>query len=315
MTVNPVAVDVDPVKVDLGTPSSAVGIAGGHPLVTLRSRRRPRPFRWTLWAARILLLISAGLVLVPVVYQFGLSVKPSAGLFSAPLSPLTWPPTAEHYAQVLEGLPLWRYTLNSLVFALGVTVGQLLLAVPAAYALSHLRPRWGPAVFGAVLISLMVPFVVTYLPNYLLLARWGLLNTLPGLILPMLTAGYAIFLLRQHFLSFPREIIEAALVDGATTGQRLWRVLLPAHRAPVAALAVYLFISTWNQFVWPQLVAGRSESLTLTVAVQRFASGEGGNAWGPLMAAATLATLPTVLLYFFMRRALLDTFSEGAVKG
>ncbi|MBF6595607.1 MAG: carbohydrate ABC transporter permease [Thermaceae bacterium] len=267
------------------------------------------------WLARGLLLLAVALVLAPLLYQVGLSLKPANGVLASVLSPFSWPLTLDNYRMVLERLPFFRYLFNTLVFALGVTLGQIGLAVLAAYAFSFYR-FWGREIlFGLVLVSLMVPFVVTYLPNYLLLARWNLLNTLPGLILPMLAGGYGIFLLRQHFRSFPQSILEAAQVDGAGSWQTLWWVLVPANRPAILALAVYLFINAWNQFVWPLLVANKPEVYVLTVAVQRFAGGEGVNNWGAMMAAATLSTLPTLLLYLGMRRSILETFTEGAVKG
>lgn len=267
------------------------------------------------WLARGVLLLAVVAVLAPLLYQLGLSLKPAHEIFSSALSPLSWPPTVDNYQTVLEKLPFGRYLFNTLVFALGVTLGQIALAVPAAYAFSVYHFRGQGFLFGWVLVSLMVPFVVTYLPNYLLLARWNLLNTLPGLILPMLAGGYGIFLLRQHFKSFPRSILEAAQVDGASSWQILWRVLVPANLAAISALAMYLLINAWNQFVWPSLVANQPEVYVLTVAVQRFAGGEGVNNWGAMMAAATLATLPTLLLYLAMRQAILETFAEGAIKG
>lgn len=267
------------------------------------------------WLARGVLLLAVAAVLAPMLYQVGLSLKPAPEIFGSALSPLSWPPILDNYRSVLEKLPFARYLFNTLVFALGVTLGQLALAIPAAYAFSAYRFHGQGFLFGLVLVSLMIPFVVTYLPNYLLLARLGLLNTLPGLILPMLAGGYGIFLLRQHFKSFPLSILEAAQVDGASSWQILWRVLVPANLPAISALAVYLLINAWNQFVWPLLVANRPEVYVLTVAVQRFAGGEGVNDWGAMMAAATLATLPTLLLYLAMRRAILETFTEGAIKG
>jgi len=186
---------------------------------------------------------------------------------------------------------------------------------PAAYAFAYRRFALERPLFALVLLSLMVPFVVTYIPNYLTVASWGLIGTLPGMILPLLGSGYGAFLLRQHFKSFPVSILEAARVDGATPFQELTRVLLPANRAALTSLGVYLFISSWNQFIWPLLIGSKESAYILTVAVQRFVSGEGGTNWGPMMAAATLATLPTVFLYLAVWRGMLSTFSEGAVKG
>jgi ABC-type glycerol-3-phosphate transport system permease component len=220
---------------------------------------------------------------------------------------------------VLQTVPMWRYLWNSVVFSFGVAFGQLILAVPAAYAFSYFEFRFKNLLLGLVLLSLMVPFVVTYIPNYLLLAQFKLINTVPGLILPMLgvSLGFGIFLLRQHFMSFQKEIMEAAMIDGASSWQTLTRVVAPANTAAITALLIYILINTWNQFIWPLLIGGgRVESYTLTVGVQMyFTNPESGSRWSSIMAASTLTALPTVVIYLLMRRNILRTFTEGAVKG
>jgi sn-glycerol 3-phosphate transport system permease protein len=266
-------------------------------------------------AARVALAVVAGLMLLPLVYQLGLSFKAPEDVFVNPINPVPSQPTLANYAAVLTTLPMGTYLLNSLIFALGVTLGQIALAVPAAYALSHGRFAGRQFFLSLVLLSMMVPFVITYIPNYLTVASWGLIGTLPGMILPLLGGGYGIFLLRQHFASFPASILEAARVDGANTVQTLLLILLPANRAATTSLFVYLMIQSWNQLIWPQLIGARESAFTLTVGVQRYANGEGGNAWGPMMAAAVLASLPTLILYLLVRRGVLTTFSDGAVKG
>ncbi|MFD3004573.1 carbohydrate ABC transporter permease [Thermus tengchongensis] len=262
----------------------------------------------------LLLGFSAFLVLLPFAYQVSLSLTPPEALFGSPW-PFHHPLTLENYRVVLEKLPMGRYTLNTFLFALGSALGQILLGLLAAYALVFRPPPWTGLFLGLFVLSMLVPFVVTYLPSYLLVARLGLLNTFPGLILPMLTAGYAAFLLRQHFLGFPREILEAAVVDGAGTRDLLFRILVPANLPTLLALFITLFIGAWNQFVWPLLVANRPDMYVLTVAVQRFAGGEGANAWGPLMAASVLATLPTLVLFLAFHRTILQTLMEGGVRG
>jgi ABC-type glycerol-3-phosphate transport system permease component len=264
------------------------------------------------WLAAVL-GVAALVNLIPFLYQVGLSLAPPERIFASP-----WPFagfTLENYQYVLEKLPFGRYVWNTLVFALGVSLGHLLLSLLAAYAFVRYRFPLQETLFALFLISLMVPFVVTYLPSYLLVAQLGLLNTFPGLILPMLTAGYGVFLLRQHFRHFPREVLEAALVDGADGLTLLFRVLAPASLATLVALFLIALIGAWNQFVWPGLVANRPEMYVLTVAVQRFAGGEGGSAWGPLMAASVLATLPAFLLFLLFRRAVIKTFMEGGIRG
>lgn len=269
--------------------------------------------------ARLVFPIVSLLVVLPLIYQVGISFKNPQQIFATPVLPFTLPPSLENYQAVLTQMNMPRFLLNSLVFSLGVTFGQLALALPAAFAFTYFRFPLKKVLLGLVIISLMVPFVVTYIPNYLLLAQWRMINTLHGMILPMLgiSLGFGIFLLRQHFLTFPREVMEAAHIDGANSWDVLWRVMLPANLSPVIAVGLYVLINTWNQFIWPLLVGGGNpNSYTLTVAVQLFyTSPEGGDYWGAIMAASVLTSLPTALIFLLMRKQVLATFVEGAVKG
>jgi ABC-type glycerol-3-phosphate transport system permease component len=132
---------------------------------------------------------------------------------------------------------------------------------------------------------------------------------------PQIANGYGIFLLRQHFKTFPPSIRDAALLDGASDWTLLWQIVVPANLGPIFAFAVYILITTWDEYIWPLLVANESSAQTLTVAVQNYAANEGGSLWAALMAAATIATLPALGLYLLMQRQILSTFIEGAVKG
>jgi sn-glycerol 3-phosphate transport system permease protein len=252
---------------------------------------------------------------VPLIWMFGLSFKPSQTVFANPLNPIAASPTLGNYLEVFSKTDIVRQFFNSVIFAGGVTLGQILIAVPAAYALGRMSFRGANFLFAAFLLTLPVPFVVFYVPNYILVSSLGLLDTFPGLILPQVASAYGIFLLRQHFKAFPQSIIDAARVDGASEWSIIWRVVLPANRAAVAALAVFVFITTWNEYVWPLLVARDPKMYIMTVGVTQFASGEGGTQWGNIMAAATLATLPTLLAYLFIRKQILSVLLEGAVKG
>ncbi|GAC1372095.1 MAG: carbohydrate ABC transporter permease [Ktedonobacteraceae bacterium] len=268
-----------------------------------------------LWTARVVLGICILVVLLPLAYMLGMSFKPEREIFAHPLAPLAFPSSLENYQRVWHDLPILLYLGNSLAFSLGVTLGQIAIAVPAAFAFSNYRFKGQRLLFALVLSSLTIPFVVTYIPNYLLLSSWGLLNTLPGAILPQIASGYGIFLLRQHFKTFPVSIREAALIDGASDWTLLWRIVVPVTWGPIVALAVYIFITTWNEYIWPLLVLNANGAQTLTVAIQNYAATEGGSIWGAFMAAAAIATLPVLLLYLIMQRQILKTFIEGAVKG
>jgi len=252
---------------------------------------------------------------VPLAWMLGMSLKPQELVFANPLNPLPLPLSLENYLDVFGKTDVGRQFLNSVVFAGGVTLGQLAIAVPAAYAFSQWSFRGSNVLFAAFLLTMPVPFVVFYVPNYVLMARLDLLNTYAGMILPQIASAYGIFLLRQHFKAFPRSVLDAARVDGAGEWTIVWRIVLPASRAAVFALAVFVFVNAWNEFVWPLLVAREPEMHILTVGVAQFASAQAGVRWGPIMAAAAVACAPPLLAYLLVRKRILAVIMEGAVKG
>lgn len=260
------------------------------------------------------LIVAVFATLSPIIWMLGTSLKPQDAVFSQPLNPLPLPPTLGNYLNVVVSMPILRQLLNSFVFAGGVTFGQVLVAAPAAYFFARHDSRASRWLFAAFLLTLPVPFMVFYVPNYLLISRLGLLDTYAGMILPQIANAYGIFLLRQHFKAFPVSVLDAARIDGASEWTILWRIVVPASRAAVAALAVFVFVNTWNEYVWPLLVARDPQMQILTVGVAQFFGGEGGTRWASAMAAATVACAPTLLVYVFLRKQIVSVFLEGAVK-
>jgi ABC-type glycerol-3-phosphate transport system permease component len=260
-------------------------------------------------AAHGILVVAVLVTCVPLAWMLAASLEPAPAVHRHPAVPLPWPVTLANFAGAL------REFLNTALFAVGVTAGQLALALPAGYALAR-RPFPGAGLLLAgVLASLPVPFVALYLPNYVLVARLGLVDTYVGMIVPQLASGYSVFLLRQHFSTLPQSMFDAARLDGAGEWQLLWRIAVPASRPAVAALAVLLLITSWNEYIWPSLVAPDPALRVLAVGVTQFQGSEGVTRWGPTMAAATLASLPTALAYLAFRRHVLAIVMQGAVKG
>ena len=266
-------------------------------------------------AARIVLAGAIVTVVLPLLYMVGTALRVESSVFADALNPIPLQPTLENFWVAATTMNYPHMLLVSIIFAGGVTLGQLGIAVLAAYAFGCRRFPGDGALFAVMLATIPIPFVVTYVPNYLLLAHTHLLNTYLGLILPQVASAYGIFLLRQHFRAFPRSILEAAEIDGASSWRTLWRIVVPANLPVIFALSVYIFVNTWNQYIWPLLAMADPHMHTLTVGVQDFAAGEGGSHWGALMAGAVLATLPTFLVFFAARRPILETLMEGAVKG
>ncbi|MGW3953213.1 carbohydrate ABC transporter permease [Streptomyces sp. NPDC004752] len=264
--------------------------------------------------AHLALALATALTLAPLVWMLGISLTTPRDIGGAALRPIPGSPTLENYRTALSDSDIPLQLGNSVIFAGGVTLGLLCVSIPAAYALSRWRFRGQGAFVAAMLVGMSVPFVVTYIPNFLLLSRLHLLNTYPGLIVPHIANAFGVLLLMQHFRAFPTSVIEAAQLDGAGSWTTLTKIVLPAVRAPILAISLSVFISTWNELVWPQLVANKPGSQVLAAGLAQFASLEGGVSYGPLMASATMTALPTVILFLIFRRRLLAVTLEGAIR-
>lgn len=214
-------------------------------------------------------------------------------------------------------LSFWLYLRNSLVVATGITVFQVLFSAMAAYAFSRLRWRGRDAWFAVFLGALLVPPIFTSLPNFLTVKSLGLLNTLPGIMLPSLfMTPFAIFFMRQFFLGIPREIDEAAMIDGARPWRIFFRIILPISSAPVTTLGILTFINSWNDYFWPLLVGQTEESKVLTVALGVFRSQtpQGAPDWAGLMAASLVAALPIVILFAVFGRRVINSIGFSGIK-
>ncbi|RYG94162.1 MAG: carbohydrate ABC transporter permease, partial [Alphaproteobacteria bacterium] len=156
-------------------------------------------------------------------------------------------------------------------------------------------------------------FQVVMIPNYLLIAHMGLLDSIVALILPNIAAALAIMLLAQAMRGFPKEVIEAARMDGASNWRILWEVLVPNLRGTIASLAILIFISTWNEYFWPLLLSRTAENSVIQIGIQMFMTAE-GTAWGPLMAASTMASLPILLIYVVLQRQVIQSFMKSGIR-
>ena len=258
-----------------------------------------------------LFLLLCALTLFPIYWMFATSLKPAADVFDGRLVPSRL--TFENYAFVWANVPIGRMLLNTFAMAALQTVGQLLTSLLAAYAFARWRFPGDNAIFLLFVGTWLVPLQVTMIPNYVLLARLGWLDTLAALVVPQLAAAFSIVLLRQHMKGFPKDLIDAARMDGASSWRTLWSVVTPNVRAPLAALGILLFISTWNEYFWPLLVTRKIESSVVQVGLQMFLTQE-GDLWGPLMAAASLASLPIFGLYVVLQRQVVDAFVRSGLK-
>lgn len=262
-----------------------------------------------------LLAVACLAALAPIAWMVGTAFKLPDEIFTRSVSPLPERPTWQHFLYVWQRVPLGRYLLNSLLVAVLVTAVQLTTAILAAYGFTQFRFPGRDPLFYGVVASMLVPVQVTMLPNYLLVAGLGWLDSFPGLMAPHLAEAMSIFLLRQAFRSVPASLIEAARLEGASHLQVIGRVFLPNLRPTLIALGILIFINTWNEYLWPLLIIKDKAMYTIPIALQLFVNEEGGVSWGPMMAAATLAALPPLLAYWVAQRYVVQTFLSSGIKG
>ncbi len=239
--------------------------------------------------------------LFPLVWMVATSLKPESEIVAFPPRLLPEHLTLENYSGVWERLPFTRLFLNTVLFATVVTVSSLLLDSMTAYALARLRFRGKSVVFVLILVLLMVPFQVTLIPLYDLLAGLGWINTFQGLIVPRLTNAFGIFFLRQFLLSIPRDLEDAARVDGASEFRIYYRIVMPLALPALLTLGLFHFMYNWNDLLWPLIISQDSARQTLPAGLALF-MGQHVVEYGPLMAASVMTLLPVVIFFIIIQR-------------
>lgn len=211
----------------------------------------------------------------------------------------------------------WLYFRNSLIVALLVTFGQVFFSAMAAYAFARLEWRFRNLFFGLFLAGLMVPAIFTFLPNFVLIKSLGLVDSLVGIALPsMLMTPFAVFFLRQFFLNVPRELEEAALLDGSSKVGNFFRLILPMSAAPITTLSILTFIGAWNDFFWPLMVSYTDDSRVLTVGLSVFKAQtpQTGPDWSALMAATLVAAVPMLILFAVFAKRIVNSIGFSGIK-
>ena len=266
-----------------------------------RRTRRPRDRAATI-VLHVLLVIGLIVMVGPFIWMLLSSLKPEGEIRLVP--PTWWPhhPTLDNYRELFTRLNFPTYFLNSAIVAALITLGNLLFCSAVGYALAKLRFPGRRALFGLVLSAVMVPGMVTFVPLFVLVANMGLTNTYAGLVLPFLAWALGAFLMRQFMLSIPDELIESARVDGAGEFRIFLRVVLPLCRPALAALGILSFLTFWNSFLWPLVVATTEDKYTLPVALALFSVGQNQTRFGLLLAGSVVVVLPVLIVFLLLQR-------------
>ncbi len=266
------------------------------------------------WLTHAGLILGIALICFPIWVAFVASTLSQADLVRPPMPLIPGGHAIANYSEALftgANAPVWLMLVNSMVMALGITIGKIVISILSAYAIVYFRFPFRMLFFWLIFLTLMLPVEVRIVPTYEVVAGLGLLNSYTGLILPLVASATATFLFRQLFLTIPDELVEAARVDGAGPVRFFIDILLPMSRTNIAALFVILFIYGWNQYLWPLLVTTDPSMNTIVMGIkQMLPTGDDVAKWPVVMATAMLAMLPPVLVVVFMQ----NLFVKGLVE-
>ena len=276
---------------------------------TLLSRGQLSVVRLT-WM--LVALALALMTVFPLLWMLSISFKSPTEVFQPNLLPRA--PNWDNFVYVLTEVPFLRYLGNSLFVSTVVTVVALFFHTMAGYALARLRFPGRETIFIAIFSTFLVSLPVIIVPLFIMVRSMGLLNSYAGIIIPSIFNAFGIFLLRQYYLSLPRELEEAALIDGAGYWRIYWSVILPLSRPIIASLAILFFLANWNAFLWPLTVAGDDKLWVVQVGISNFRS-QYSASWNYIMAASTIVALPMLVLFVIFQRQIMDSIKTSGLKG
>ena len=279
-------------------------------------KRKRDPF-WILGKSGAYAILILGLVatLLPFFYIIVSSLKTDAELRKTPPDFFSQQPTLKHYLTILtdEKIPIERNVANSVFVSLGRVLITLFTSSFAGYIFAKYHFRGKNLAFGVILIQIMIPFQVVMIPNYLLVVKFGLIDSLWALIVPTMVDAYGIFMMKQFIESMPAELMDAARIDGASEFGIYSRIILPQMGPPLASLGIFTFMTTWNDYLWPLIVLTSPEKRTIPLLLVWFQTQHTSNQ-GLVLAASILTLLPIFFVYIFLQRWIVDQATQSAFK-
>ena len=223
-------------------------------------------------------------------------------------------PQWENFVTALKAIPFMKYTVNSIIVSISVMLLQFLTVIPAAYAFARLKFKGKSLLFGTMLSTMMVPSQLVFLPIYLMFSKWGLINNYLSLILPFATSAFGIFMMRQSFMQVPEETLEAAKLDKASEFKIITKIMLPAAKPTIYMLALFSFISTWNDYFWPLIITTNDNVRTLPIGISSLRMVEGGITYHIVMAGNLLLIIPIVIVFFIAQKQIIRAFTYTGEK-
>ena len=282
----------------------------------MRSKRSHLSFNRPSFLSRVVLFLSVFIWVVPTYWLLMTAFKDQNDAIAA--IPTWWPRTItlENFTRILgeDQTPVFRWFWNSIKAATLHTLLVLLVATPAAYALARFDFKFKKAITGIVLASLFIPGIALFVPNYVTVSRLGWIDDLAAIVVPGAASALAVFFLRQFFVSFPKEIDEAAILDGCTRSQVFKLIALPLSKPAIATIGTLVFLANWNDFLWPLYVLISPENLTLQPGLQTLQSAYTTD-YATIMTGAAIASIPVLIIYIFAQKYIIEGITRSGIKG
>ncbi|WP_300408666.1 carbohydrate ABC transporter permease [Lagierella sp.] len=265
----------------------------------------------------VILIFVSILTFFPLLWMFSNSFKTAKKIIRQPLNLLPEFTDFRNFIGALKQAPFDLYIINSVVTAVAIVVLQLLIGILMGYGLSRFKFKGKKFLFGAILLTYMLPSAATYVPSYVILAKMNLIDTLPGIIISNAASVFTIYMVYQTFSSVPKEMIEAAEMDGANNWQILWKVMVPLSKSTILTTALIQFVAMYNNYMWPSLITNSKKNYLISVGLNIFFNSRGNFAQNlpMLMAANAISVLPLLILFLVLQRWFIEGISDSGVKG
>lgn len=279
----------------------------------MQHQARP-PWRWAKIGSYLVLLAGLWVMILPFLWMLSSSFKT---LEQVSEIPIRWIPQqfhVENYAEVFRVVPMARFLANSLFVSTVSTAATLFVCSLAAYAFARMEFKGRDALFFCYLATMMVPGQVTMIPNFILMKYLGWIDTYYALIVPGIFSAFGVFMMRQFFLTIPKELEEAAIIDGCGRFRTYWSIVLPLAKPAFVTLGIFTFLQEWNSFLWPLIVTNKVDLQTVQVGLRTF-QGEFGTQWNLLMAGTVIAEIPIIAMYIFAQRYIIAGIATSGIKG
>lgn len=278
-------------------------------MITARKKRKIKEDSY--FALKVIIGIA---FICPLIIGLAFSIQSEGQLVTYPLRLFTANPTLENYVEVFRKVPLLHYLKNSVIVCFFAILGQVIFSSLAAYAFVFFDFRFKKTLWTLVLMTMMVPGEVVVITNYVTIQNWGLINTFLGLIITHLISGTGIFMMRQYYMTLPKDFKEAATIDGCGDMGFLFRIATPLSIPTISALAIYLFVSIYNAFFWPLLVTNKDTMRTVQIGISFLVTSD-IISYGQILAGAVVAIIPSVVAYIFGQDYIIKGMTAGGVKG